>query len=462
MTDVDYGEGRSHAAEGRPRKRRSVASTFGMGCLGFLALFLTIGTLWYAGTGRYIPYVPLPPPPPVPNGFNDYVMASRMLRANGGTNAMYQPGFTDTIVSLAAEQQVVAKNQKVLALLRQALGKECLVPPSRSVTELYPYLADVKGLARLLVGVADVKAAKGDYAGAFDAGLDSVRMGQDMVRGGVIIHGLVAIAIQSIAQNSMLEYIDKLSATDCDRLAARLESLLKARVPYGQIIREESYFSLSSLSKMKGSDTAFVINPNAGMDGEEVPGWQKFAGTIYWHSQRDHALHELEDYYKAMLVEEQKPFALRKSVPTPKSPVASMVAPVFDQAHMSFDGMEVHSRLLLLALKIRSYHLKHGLLPTSLKDLGVDPTVVADPFTGKPMMYQPKGSDYLLFSVGPDLKDDGGVPADERPVNGLPQGDIGIRRFMLPQGSQSSKNYYRRVPHMKSPLLPSGAPPLHP
>jgi hypothetical protein len=31
-----------------------------------------------------------------------------------------------------------------------------------------------------------------------------------------------------------------------------------------------------------------------------------------------------------------------------------------------------------------------------------------DPFDGQPLRYRPQGHGYMLYSIGPDLKDDGG------------------------------------------------------
>jgi hypothetical protein len=48
--------------------------------------------------------------------------------------------------------------------------------------------------------------------------------------------------------------------------------------------------------------------------------------------------------------------------------------------------------------------------PGSLADLRrvVGWPLPEDPFSGKPFVYRRKDSTYLLYSIGPDLKDDGG------------------------------------------------------
>ena len=142
-----------------------------------------------------------------------------------------------------------------------------------------------------------------------------------------------------------------------------------------------------------------------------------------------------------------------------------MLAPVFAQADRKFDETDARNRLILIALKIRGYRLRHGSLPASLDPLGIDSSLLIDPYTGGRFLYKPQGADYLLYSVGPDLKDDGGVPADESPntspnTNGVPRGDYGVRAFWTKMQNASSITHYRRVPHMKPPKLKPGSPPL--
>jgi len=123
--------------------------------------------------------------------------------------------------------------------------------------------------------------------------------------------------------------------------------------------------------------------------------------------------------------------------------------------------MDARNRQLLCALAIGRYRLGHGKLPKSLDLLGVDSSLLVDPFNGESLIYKPQGSDYLLYSVGPDLKDNGGVPADEGHEPFI--GDIGLRFFSSRiSGSYGFTRNYHRVPHMKPPKLPPGATPLDP
>jgi hypothetical protein len=68
-------------------------------------------------------------------------------------------------------------------------------------------------------------------------------------------------------------------------------------------------------------------------------------------------------------------------------------------------------RILRAELAIQQYYRKHGDFPNELAELDdVAPGALVDPFDGGPLRYRRAGADYLLYSVGPDGKDDGGRP----------------------------------------------------
>ena len=69
-------------------------------------------------------------------------------------------------------------------------------------------------------------------------------------------------------------------------------------------------------------------------------------------------------------------------------------------------------RLGLTAMALEQFRATHdNRYPATLSELtpGLLAAAPADPFDGQPLRYRKKGSGYLLYSIGPDLKDDSGV-----------------------------------------------------
>jgi hypothetical protein len=91
--------------------------------------------------------------------------------------------------------------------------------------------------------------------------------------------------------------------------------------------------------------------------------------------------------------------------------------------------------LLQVSLALHGFQLEKSSLPSSLAELapGYLTVVPPDPFApGATLRYRSTGSDYVVYSVGPDGKDDGGTfPANERyNLQGTNYiGDIGILRL---------------------------------
>ena len=71
--------------------------------------------------------------------------------------------------------------------------------------------------------------------------------------------------------------------------------------------------------------------------------------------------------------------------------------------------------LLLTTLALQAYRMEHGAFPTTLTALvpAYLPEIPDDPFArAGSLHYRLYGQKYLLYSIGPDGKDDGGRPIE--------------------------------------------------
>lgn len=82
-------------------------------------------------------------------------------------------------------------------------------------------------------------------------------------------------------------------------------------------------------------------------------------------------------------------------------------------------------RITRAALALERYRARHGRLPETLRDLEAKDHDLErqDPFDGQPIRYLHDEQGYLLYSVGHNLKDDGGVHYRKR-TEQLERGDI--------------------------------------
>ena len=89
--------------------------------------------------------------------------------------------------------------------------------------------------------------------------------------------------------------------------------------------------------------------------------------------------------------------------------VFARVPPKRDRAIARLDELRI-----VLALKV--YEQEHGAYPAALADLQATLSwkLPDDIFSGKPFRYQTRGDGFMLYSLGQDLDDDGGVREEAR------------------------------------------------
>jgi hypothetical protein len=73
-----------------------------------------------------------------------------------------------------------------------------------------------------------------------------------------------------------------------------------------------------------------------------------------------------------------------------------------------------------LGLALCAYRARHGRIPGTLDDLVPDfiPVVPRDPFDGKAMKFKRTGHGAVVYSIGPDMTDNGGAPFDREKQTG--------------------------------------------
>jgi hypothetical protein len=105
--------------------------------------------------------------------------------------------------------------------------------------------------------------------------------------------------------------------------------------------------------------------------------------------------------------------------------VQKLRQPVEESAQQAEDRVRTRPGLLVTDLAIRCFRLENSRLPRDLDELvpGVLTTIPQDPYSGRPLRYHVEGDEYVLYSVGPDRKDDGGRPFPDRSDHTKAKGD---------------------------------------
>jgi hypothetical protein len=93
-----------------------------------------------------------------------------------------------------------------------------------------------------------------------------------------------------------------------------------------------------------------------------------------------------------------------------------MMLPSMSRAYTWEAKCDAYLGVAEIALANRIYRLKHGRYVDSLGELvpGVLSSVPLDPFTGKEYVYKKKDRGFIVYSLGENLKDDGGISQKEK------------------------------------------------
>jgi len=108
-----------------------------------------------------------------------------------------------------------------------------------------------------------------------------------------------------------------------------------------------------------------------------------------------------------------------------QAPVTKMLGPaIVARAGSKTDQAVANIIMCRLVLALEAYRRDTGTYPTSLS--GLQPalgwTIPDDPFSGKPYVYRRQGEGFILYSLGQNETDDGGM-SEYEPQSGIWRGD---------------------------------------
>ena len=103
-----------------------------------------------------------------------------------------------------------------------------------------------------------------------------------------------------------------------------------------------------------------------------------------------------------------------------------MLLPALDTAVIKEGRRAAIVRDMESAVAIERYRLVNGKLPSQLSDLVPTflPVVPTDPFDGKPLRYKTLTKGYVVYSVGDDCEDNGGIEKNSKGASWVSGTDI--------------------------------------
>lgn len=267
-----------------------------------------------------------------------------------------------------------------------------------------------------------------DVAGAINNIQAGLRLAQAVQEQPNILCLLGSQAILTTAQVSTWEVIHSKAATKAD--LQRLQALWNEVTPneyFAESLRMERAFILKQFAKPKSvyplskekNKTIFLIKFGIWhthfRDGDERQCLEDFQNIL--------DAYEEEGEYP--LWKDIRPYAIQSHERLQKAGLPLMLSKIFNS---NLKGCvekaaltEVITNMTATAIALRLYQLDHnGELPPNLDSLSKNylEQVPLDPINGEALHYQNEGTDFLLYSVGLNDRDDGGsiAPATDKPA----------------------------------------------
>ncbi len=265
-------------------------------------------------------------------------------------------GKLDDIADLDHEglRALVATNAEALRLLRLGFTRRSAVPTAATIANFGAISGDLislKSLAKVLSAEGRLAEMENRLADAARSYVDAIRLGTEMSRGGLMMNRLVGIACEGMGSIPLVALFPNLTCEQMRPLVAELEQIDGNTVSWREVLKNENRFVRAQVGN--------------------YPNPIKFAFALWQTRSMRRASGERHDLAAA------------------------------------------HLRLVIEELALRCYRCDLGSAPTRFgqivpKYLHCSPL---DPFSGNPLVYCPQGTNWLLYSIGPDRVDDGGKPA---------------------------------------------------
>jgi hypothetical protein len=304
----------------------------------------------------------VPPPtfPPLPNP-NGY---DDFVKAGGLVRDHAEMPYEMDRETLSA---FISTNSEALKLVRLGLSRTCSVPTAEVLTNFtgrYNDLIAVKRLAQLMAGEARLAVMEGRTKDAARIYVETMRFGSELSRGGSLIHHLVSIGCEAIGAAPLAKLLPALTCEEEHPLILALEQIDREQVRWDEVWRLEKIFMRHEIGK-----TPYPIRL-------------------------------IEEWLQARSYKKNE-----------------------EQKHNRNDA---RVRLLATELALRCFQFDHGRAPSRLEELVPKylQRVPQDPFSGQPLVYSGQGTHWLLYSIGPNRVDDGGLPVGKGWSNQVSNGDL--------------------------------------
>jgi hypothetical protein len=307
---------------------------------------------------------------------------------------------------------------------------------------LAPHLSDLRNLARLGIWHSRINLKEGKTRQAIEDCLALARAGSHWQgKGSLIVEQLVGLGISRLGHEQILRLAQgqNLSAADLKELHQQLMQMYPQGYRLIDIESERLWFL---------DIVQHVFTDGGPGGGHLVPSrWPQFADDVALtaekksgifmplstaasmvHARRDETVAKFNELFdKFIEIAKTSPYQrhvcnlrsddLISALPKYRYFLIGIFIPAVDRvSEIGYRGKASYETIVTI-LALKRWRLEKNAYPVSLNELvavGYLKELPMDPYSDKPLIYKRTDDDFVLYSVGPNFTDDGGVSGKDR------------------------------------------------
>jgi hypothetical protein len=338
-----------------------------------------------------------------------------------------------TLVWLKANELPLAKVSEATTRSRYFVPFNGGNPPDMLVSVLLPHLRFISQSGRAMLTRAMVRNGAGDVGGC-DADLLAVhRLARLLSQSPTLVEHSVAIALETGACRAQRAVVldGKHSAAQLRTAAAELAAMANLGAPVDCIDHAERFMMLDAtqhLARLNPVNAGELYQAIVGPGAQgQMPSPQLFPFLPIPYEQ---SMVTANHWYDSMIVALHQPtYAQRREALAQWTAAADITAgrgtlgilsdnwavkfyvPNLNRFYTNWELAGAESRLTRIALGLAAFKAERGSYPATLSELSPDvlATMPQDNFSDRPFIYARTSGGYTLYSVGPNMVDDGGA-----------------------------------------------------
>lgn len=413
-------------SKGAPAGRKPRIGANKLGCCLAVPSVLALSLLLvYKYTNRPADIIVPTHAVPADNGWNYLHQASVLANAMKHKTPYDMTSLKDyTLVNFSS---CAIDSRPVLKVMQQALTHPFMGPPVRTAAQFNPSgYAEVRDLERINAGAADYFEIAGDAGHSMELHLNGLEIGVLLARGGGLLPDLVGMACESIAASRIEQVLPRLNKRELKRSADQIQRIIEERTPISEVIVEEGYTTTAvTLSQLNNPENGVfaqiksLVEPDENDASVSVGERAEHAidGVKYAFKDKHAMLLAGVKWHQSLALALKQPYSGRINASEPNGLLDGLSSSGMLQLWSKHASNEARVAVLRGEIALYRYKAEYHRYPPKLADLCPQflPSIPLDPCGGAAnvaLTYRLKSDgSFLLYSLGPDLVDNGGTPA---------------------------------------------------